>query len=607
MAKKTTSEKASLKRLMGTALARMKTRRATSARSLARNGRVTAIDLDSKMLSVVQSVRRGSRAAVTRIVTEPLPTGDDRLDMDDPAAVGRWVRTALRRIKVRPVNVVMSVPRAKVILKPLILPQVADTRELASMVYYQLTKDLPFDAEDAIVDFTLESHYDPTAPFGSGEENPPENVEGVTEPSSSDDRLDVLATVVETAVVDDYRRLAETAGFSLRALGLRSYANARCVRLCEGIEPNRAVAVVLLRPDEVVIEVLIGDFLKFSRAASISGIAHAAEEAAETSDSVDADGDRTETNETFVDSEHEPITQEMILEAVAKEVERTLRIYAGSQVNRPIEKVLVGGDTGLEFLVATSLVDRLNLPGRLLDLSPTLELQAQDGKNAGAAIAAIGLALSANEAEGLPVNFLNPKRPPPSVNRARRTKVMLAAAVILVAIVGWSLHRRDLHRVRTDNANLLQMIEQKEKQQGSLQQYIRDEKLVREWIAGDRKWLDHWSYLSLILPSNADVYVTNITSLPNGQIRISLHAKSGEILGGLHEQLRDAGYDVSPSPVTPTEDRHGYGFRSTVELVVPAGMKPNLRDPKPEVDEEAGSATDDQAAAALANPRGGAR
>jgi hypothetical protein len=44
----------------------------------------------------------------------------------------------------------------------------------------------------------------------------------------------------------------------------------------------------------------------------------------------------------------------------------------------------------------------------------------------------------------------------------------------------------------------------------------------------------------------------------------------------LDKQLRAAGYNVKPLAITPTADRHGYEFRSSVELTLTEGMKIDL-------------------------------
>ena len=95
------------------------------------------------------------------------------------------------------------------------------------------------------------------------------------------------------------------------------------------------------------------------------------------------------------------------------------------------------------------------------------------------------------------------------------------------------------------------------------------------------KWLDHYMYLSGVLPGPGEIYVTSLSVSGQGIIRLSVQAKSGEILARLDKQLRAAGYEVKPQAITPGVDRNGYDFRSSVELVIPPKMKIDVSKVKP--------------------------
>ena len=89
-------------------------------------------------------------------------------------------------------------------------------------------------------------------------------------------------------------------------------------------------------------------------------------------------------------------------------------------------------------------------------------------------------------------------------------------------------------------------------------------------------WLDHLAYLSAVLPAADQVYVSAINTTPQHVIRLSVQAKTGELLAELDKKLRAAGYEVKPLSITPASDKYGYNFRTTVELNVPKKMKPDL-------------------------------
>jgi hypothetical protein len=106
---------------------------------------------------------------------------------------------------------------------------------------------------------------------------------------------------------------------------------------------------------------------------------------------------------------------------------------------------------------------------------------------------------------------------------------------------------------------------------------------IDEWKREDRNWLDHYAYLSAILPPSEEVYITSFATTPQGVLRLGVQARSGEILSKIDKQLRSAGYEIRPLAITPGADRHGYDFSSTVELMVPEKMTFDLAKVRPPV------------------------
>jgi hypothetical protein len=104
---------------------------------------------------------------------------------------------------------------------------------------------------------------------------------------------------------------------------------------------------------------------------------------------------------------------------------------------------------------------------------------------------------------------------------------------------------------------------------------------IEDWLSEGRQWLEHYAYLSAILPASEDVYLTSLSMSGKGTIRLSVQARSGDVLARLDKQLRAAGYDVKPLAISPGSDRYGYDFRSTVELGIPEKMKIDLANARP--------------------------
>src|SRR5687767_5652054 len=285
-------------------------------------GACTAIDLDGSILRAVQTAPRGDGVAISRIVAERLELPADA-DRNDPVVIGRAIAATLERAEIRTGPVVMGIPRPMVVLRTLSLPAIENERELASMVHFQIAKDLPFRFDEAVVDFTLRRRLPP-----SGDEA---------------EKVEVLVAAVKREVVEFYQRAAAEAKLKLSGLGWLSYANARCLAACRVTEGTEGAALVSLRPDEATVDVVERDSLLFSRGAPIKFLSDPP-----------ADSQEAEVPASYVD-------------AATIEVVRSLHSYGGMEPHVNVGQVVVTGATGHEAAVVEALPTRLNIPCSLLD------------------------------------------------------------------------------------------------------------------------------------------------------------------------------------------------------------------------------------------------
>src|SRR5688500_201874 len=265
-------------------------------------GPCIAIDLDGSTLRAVQTAPRGDSFFVSRILAEPLELPQDA-DRNDPAVVGRAIAATLGRAGIKSGPVIMGIPRPMVVLRTLSLPAIEDERELASIVHFQIAKDLPFRLDEAVVDFTLRRRVP-----GSGEDP---------------DKVEVLVAAVKRDVIEFYQRTAAEAKLKLAGLGWLSYANARCLAACKVTEGTEGAALVSLRPDEATVDIVERDSLLFSRGVPIKFHAEAPAETREG---------EAEIPTTYVD-------------AATIEVVRSLHSYGGMEPHINVARVVVTGAT----------------------------------------------------------------------------------------------------------------------------------------------------------------------------------------------------------------------------------------------------------------------
>jgi Tfp pilus assembly PilM family ATPase len=551
-------------------------------------GSITALDVDGSVLRVVQTAPRGGRPIVARISAERLDLPADA-DRSDPGVMGQAIAKALDRLDVKPSSVVMGVPRASVVLRTLSLPMLDDVRELASIVHLQVGRDLPFRPDEAVIDFKVRRQTGEPSRTEPGGKPGDAASEARGEPAVMA-KLEVLVAAAQREVVEFYRKSAEIAGLKLAALGLLSWGNARCVEACRVAEGSEALALVSLRPDEVGIDVVSQQSLLFSRGAAIKPrtepVLPPVDSVAQPAPSSGDGGEGPANESAALGLQPPPAPQpETFVDLVAIEVVRSLHSCGGIEPNNPVGKVIVVGATGHEPAVVEALQYRLSIPCTWLDVAGTLELPSAAREHAAGSIASIGLALGVNDAQGLPLDFLHPKRP--AVHRdMRRIRILAsvaAAAAAMIFLVAVQRHLKRQHEAVRDRLKA-ELTEAKKKQ--PIYTRMRQQAATLDgWVTESANWLQHYTYLSAILPPTEDVYITSFVVSAQGAgpgssgrhaIHLSVQARSGETLSKLDKQLRAAGYDVKPLAITPGADRYGYGFRSSVELIVPDKMKIDL-------------------------------
>jgi len=438
------------------------------------------------------------------------------------------------------VPVVMSVPRAKAIFRPLVLPPTEDDSELADMVRFQAQKELTFRPEEAVIDFTLEAHY-------GLEPLPDETPEG----------KHVLAAAVQKAVVGYYRQMAEAAGVQLLRLGLRPYANMRCAEAYGGADHGR-LAIVHLTAGEAEVDVIEQGGLTFSRAADVT-----------------------------LPSAVDPAQRDAVVTGVIQEVTRSLQSYLAVERDRSIDRVLVAGGTGIEAEVAAMLGGRLGVACEVFDPSPALRLRDMPD-DASAFISALGLAAGQGDAAAPPFDFLNPKRPVVRRNVTRTAVIAGGSALALVIVSAFAGAAIHLYRANARAAEQEKILKELREDNKKVQVLAKRVGTIEEWINEGRNWLDQWAYLSATFPSCQEVYVTSLKTAGEGSVGLSVKARNNDAIDDLGERLAGAGYGFKPGQVMTASDPFGYDYATSVQVIVEPDMTLALADlkgvPRPDDD-----------------------
>jgi len=490
-----------------------------------RNRKHVAIDYDRREIRLVMFEYARRIPTIRSLHTAAIKPD---VDISDPSSLGRFLGSVVERLGLRGANALMCVGRAQAVLKSLTLPPTADANELASMVQFQVSKELPFSPDEAVVDYTHGPHWD----TGQAAEAASE---GTT----------VLAAAVRLPVIDAAQQTCTEAGLRLRRLGLRPYANLRAACRCVRTQPGERLLLVSVTADEAEIDVMRGETLEFSRAATVYAPAEQAEA------------------QTAVGPAQEKAA---CVRRVVAEVTRSLQSFHAVERGAQINACLVAGSAGLEKEIAGALSEGLGVRCQLLDPARGFSIAPSEGL--GGFGAALGLA-AGEPAGALPFDFLNPKRPAqPRDTRKLRAAAIAGAAVVLMgaAALASSSYLAAQQAVVDKLDKEKRHLETEKSNLGKLQKCVRNADI---WLKSESDWLDELRHLSEILPPAQEVYLTSLKCSP-GKVTLVGRVKNRQDALDFAERLMAIpGYEVRNKGTNPLrQDKFGYGLEFNFELLI---------------------------------------
>lgn len=394
--------------------------------------RVLCLDWDKRALRLVVARVGKGRTVLEDAHSHRLP---DNIDVDDPEALGAFIRSILRRHRLHHKLVVVDVPRERAVINQLTLPPTPPS-EVAAAVRFQAMKELPFPLDTAAMDYAI------------------------VVCDAQGQAIEVLLAAVTIETLDRIRQTCAAAGLTPERIGLRPYANLLSVKQTRGGGGQR-VLFLDVGPGATEIDVMCGDRLAFARSANVSVPLVAGEAGPHTDSGIisvaelrDAAGSNAEVDAAV---------NELLVEAT-----RTVQAYRATESDATVNEIVVAGGTGVELPLARRLEQRLNLPVHLFDPTEALNVEPTEAPKLRSFSAALGLAWGLGREGFLAIDFLNPKRP---VSRRetlqRRARLaVLGAAVVLLAIggvLGKQYHALTTKRgeLRNNNKKLLAVLDKK--------------------------------------------------------------------------------------------------------------------------------------------------
>ncbi len=406
-------------------------------------GQVIAIDLGRKRLRALFATATGSRRLkVHRVLIADPPTD---LNHEDPQIVGNWLAEQFRQAGFPRGDATFSLGREHVVLKRLTLPTI-DEAELPDMTRLAMQRELPFEADTAVIDFVIVER---------------------TETSST-----VLAVAAPAPAIEFTKAVAKAAGIGIERIALRTMGTAGIVRDSSSDTSPCLVIDVLGEAVEFCL-VTGGGSIRFSRAAEVP----------------------------------QPQDELAIADAVVTETRRTWMSYLGGGTNTgddAIQRAIIVGERRVCEYAADPVSQMLKIPVSVLAEHPSIAWESSAEKDIDRVWPLAGLLLEAmQEKSGGLIDFANPHRAPDLAARTRQRRLIAAGIGLLVVLSAWTVMRQQLKslQARADQLTTDQLNGIK-----GNNRYIRDVfKLehLKRWDSAGVDWLQHANALTTICTNAA--------------------------------------------------------------------------------------------------------
>lgn len=525
-----------------------------------------AIDWDTRDVRAVLFRARADGIDLLKAVSVPIPSN---VTVTDAESLGSFLRAALRQARIGAKQALLMIPRDRVVLNTLNLPP-TPANEMAAMIQFQVSKELPFAADQATIDYAVSGDFDPK------------------------ESCDVLVAAVRNEELATFKNVAHEAGLTVQSIGLRPHGNLVAVTSNWPEASSGTLMIVDVGPSLTEIDVVQNGTLTFSRAASVS------------LDGLWMDrGERVEDSRIMSAAVEDLAPDEACkhaVEAVLVEVTRSYEAYRATDPSLRIDRVVVAGASGIESQLAKALGGRFGVRAEVYAADRALNLSPKRARELRGFSAAIGLAMNHGQKGLSHFDFLHPKRPVSKRSlQMKKAPIAVAAAVMFLA-AGVVAHFNWV-RPKVKAADQLRgRLSQKKKAAEAFEDFIKKVEALEAWQQSEQHWPAELAKMTAAFPSNREAFATRVnfeTRPPRGRVkratstaRAQIRMASASLGNQLAERMREAGFEeVIPGRTVP-QGKGRFGFGTHVNALIP-------KRPKRKKKVSAASATSRPAAEAL--------
>ncbi len=394
-------------------------------------GPIIAIELGQHTLRAMRARLYGDGLHVEQTLIADVP----QEHADDHEALGGWLAEQLRASGFVRSRATWVLSRERVGFKRLSLPT-DDAAELPGMVRLAMQRDLPFDADNAVIDFL-----------------PGETVNGST---------DVIAVAVPDEAIAQIRAVAGASGFGVGRIALRSMGTAALINgLGDAHKPGGTLAIDV-RPTNVEFAVITDQGVRFSRAIDLPH------------------GDSSED----------------AAENVVTETQRTWMSYRLSKDAIDVQQAVIVGDEAVARACIERVKDILNRPVQRVDAHPLVDC---NGAGMHGLWPLAGVLLEAHVHLPM-IDFANPRHAPDLEAQRRKRMLFGSAIAAVLLLAVWTFAKRDLDSLQIRIDELTEQRNNIAGDYMRYTRDVLKRDHIEQWEQVHVDWLAHLSQLCDIAP-----------------------------------------------------------------------------------------------------------
>ena len=453
--------------------------------------RLVALEWDGKEARIALARARGKSVVLEQAFVVELPRREATGAVAESDA-GAKIASALAQHGISRGDVLVAVGRANIELRFLSTPPVPP-EELPDLVRFQALRQFSTLGEDWPLDFV---------PLGP----------------NSDGGINVLAAAISPELVKQLKLTCTAAGLNVARLVLRPFAAASLLR--RQAPDARCRMIVDLLNDEADLTVVIGDQVVFPRTVRLPTTADA----------------------------------ESLSRALLGEARRTIIAAQNQLGGRPVEQVVIFGDSKHHAAVKAILERELSIEVQLFDPLASIEVSAEVRDKLpefpGTFAPLLGMLLDEAASESHAIDFLHPRERPKAPDRRRQYAIAGAAAgALALMIVGWIWlglwgQSSEIKRLTAERDKLTKLAKQGERSRTHAAK-------LEEFLAADINWLDKLHTLSERFPPAEkarvdDLYATGLVA-GGGRATIQGYADDDSTIFEMEASVRDPEHSIQGS------------------------------------------------------------